>query len=116
MRINKHIQTAIDQHRDDGMDFHDLVTWHMLHGVAMFHPDFVLLGYYCRHDEPHLVRNKKESDCGFITYIAGDPLAVFKLAGQGIDFISFRRGFKNFKPSQTYPLKRFAKLLELQKK
>lgn len=116
MRVNPHIERAIEQHRADGMEFHDLVSWHMLHGIVMVTPSFLLLGYYCRHDAPHLAKGIGESDCGYVTYMTGDPVAAAKMCGYGIDFIAFRRGFKNFKPSQVYPMDRVAKLLKHQQK
>ena len=114
MTVNRHIQRAIEQHRNDGVDFHDVVSWHLLHGVAMFHPDFIVLGYYCRHDEPLKPRDIKESDCGYVTYLAGNMKAAMKVSGDGIEFIGFRRGYKNLRPSQVYPMNRVAALIQQQ--
>jgi len=48
MESNPHISRAIYDYRQIGKDFHEVMLWHLLHGLLMVTPDFLCIGYHCR--------------------------------------------------------------------
>lgn len=111
MTVNAHITEAIDIYRRNGRDFHEVMSWHLLHGVVMITPEFLCLGHYCRAETLSKALPLPVSDTTFVTYFAGDMRGLKAVAPEGIDFIAFERGFKNLRGLKVYSMEKFKHLL-----
>jgi hypothetical protein len=111
MQVNPHIKNAIQLHAKNGRDFHDVLTWHLLHGVVYSSPEFLCLGYYCMKDNLRVPRRKCGSDCGFVTFMSGSMAALRRFVADDVQNIAFERGFKNMRPARAYSLAKIESLL-----
>jgi len=111
MEINEHLRTAIRMHHGIGKDFHDVLSWHLLHGVVLLNPDFMCLGYYCRKDDLSTPVAEQQADTGFVTFMTGSMKALKDFAKPGMRHIAFMRGFKNSKAPKVYDIDRFKTLI-----
>jgi hypothetical protein len=111
MTTNPHISEAIRTYQEIGRDFHEIMTWHLLHGIVMISPEFMCLGYYCQQESAANPQPLAESDTVFVTYFAGDMSAQKAIAPEGIDLIMFERNFKNVRGMQVYRMEKFKQLI-----
>lgn len=111
MELNPHIQIGIDAFHDLGENFHEVMLWHLSHGVVMASPEFLCFGYYCRSDDLGTPCPKGAADTGFVTFMSGDMSALKAVAPEGIKFIAFKRAWKNRRPDQIYDIEKFKKLI-----
>jgi hypothetical protein len=111
MTVNPHIEKAVADYQSRGLDFHDVMSWHLLHGIVMITPEFLCIGYYCRQESAANPQPLADSDMVFVAYFAGDMRAQKAVAPEGIDFIMFERGFKNARGMQVYQMDKFKQLI-----
>ena len=111
MTVNPLITAGIKTYHENGQDFQDVVSWHLLHGVVHITPEFVCFGHYCRHDNLGLPLPLADSDTAFVTYFAGDMRGLRTIAGHGLEFIAFERGFQNERGRKVYSMAKFKHLI-----
>jgi hypothetical protein len=106
-----HIEQAIEAFESLGENFNDVLKWHLALGVVMSTPEFLCLGYYCRDWDISTPLPLKEANCGFVTWFSGSMAGLKAVAGDGLDWIAFKRGFKNARPDQVYDISKFKQLI-----
>lgn len=111
MELNPHITTGISAFQHLGENFHEVMLWHLSHGVVMASPEFLCLGYYCQHDDLGTPCKLSESDTGFVTFMSGSMAALKGVVPDGMKYIAFKRAFKNTKPDKVYDLEKFKQLI-----
>ena len=114
MEINEHLKIAIRMHEDVEINFHDLMSWHLLHGVVIATADFLCLGYFCKKDALETPLPEDQADTGLIAYMGGNMKKLINLElfpwRPGIKHIAFSR-IKNDKPLTIYSMDRLKKLI-----
>lgn len=93
-----------------GEAFHDVLSWHLLHGLVLVMPAFLWLGYFCQRGDLSLPMPRELSDTIFITFMTGDMRAALESRPLGIDFLAFERIFKNSRFAKVYPIDKFQKI------
>ena len=111
MEVNPHIAKAIHDYKESGKDFHEVMSWHLLHGIVMTSPEFLCVGYFCDKSDLSSPLCLSESDTGFVSYMTGDMAGLKGVTPDGMTYIAFERGFRNCKPAKTYPIKKFLQLI-----
>lgn len=109
--VNIHVATAIKAYEETGSSFHDILSWHLLHGVVMITPEFLCLGYYCQKSEIGKPLPLGEADTGFVSYMTGDMAGLKFVTSENLSNIAFERGFRHAKPAKVYPIARFLNLI-----
>ena len=112
MTVNPHIKEAIGIYRRNGQDFQAVLSWHLLHGVVMITPEFICLAHYCREDNLVKPLPLPVANAVFVTYFAGDMRGLKAVSPDGIEFISFERGFRNERGRKVYSMEKFKHLIQ----
>lgn len=105
-----HITTAIRTYERQGEDFHDVMTWHLVHGLVMACMEFLCVGYFCRKDNIKTPVPKHGADTVFVSFMAGS-MPDLKSMAPNIEHIAFKRGFKNTNPVRIYRMDRLKQLI-----
>lgn len=111
MTVNPHIKTAIEIYAAKGIDFHEIVTWHLLHGFVLSSPEFLCVGHYCQGCDITLALSLAESNMAFITFMAGSMSELKAFSPNGLKFIAFERFFKNNREIKAYEIGKFLTLI-----
>lgn len=105
-----HLQTAIAAYQSIGREFHDVLVWHLLHGLVLAFPAFLCLAHFCRRDDLATPLPHEQADTVFVTFMTGDMRALRAACPAGLDFIAFERGFQTDRPAKVYPMAKFQQL------
>lgn len=112
MMVNPHLEKAIQLYGKNGKSFHEVLSWHLIHGFVMIDTDWLCMGYYCNKEDIHKPMKIEESDTGFVSFLSGCLERPKTLVRFGISNVAFMRWFKNQRPVSIYPLERFEKLIK----
>ncbi len=112
MTASPHITTAIDTYAKAGVKFHDVLVWHLMHGLVLALPAFLWIGYFCQRGDMASPSPFELSDTLFITFMTGDIRKASDSLPSGVEFIAFERGFKSSHPPKCYPMAKFQKLIQ----
>jgi len=105
-----HISRAVQSYDSKGENFHEVMIWHLVHGLVISCMEFLCIGYFCRKDELNKPLPKGEADTVFVSYMTGD-MPTLRTMAPDIQNIAFKRGFKNDNPAKIYPMERFKTLI-----
>lgn len=111
MIVNPHIATAVEAFERLGENFHNAMLWHIAHGIVLVSPEFLSVGYYCGKDDLGSPLPVEEADTVFVTFMTGSMTALKRVCPETIKFIAFKRGLKNDKGDQVYPIEKFKQLI-----
>ena len=92
--MNQHLAKAIATYEQEGIDFQQLLTWHLCHGVVICDMDCFAMGFSVFRGNPTQAVHIDDGDTLFVTFITGDMRGALCKYIQRYDFIAFQRGFK----------------------
>jgi hypothetical protein len=92
--MNKHLAKAIATYEQEGIDFQQLLTWHLCHGVVACDMDCFAIGFSAFCGNPTQAVNVDDGDTLFVTFSTGDMRGTLSKYIQNYDFIAFQRSFK----------------------
>jgi len=93
--MNPPIYAAQEIYSQHGGDFTESLKWHLSFGVVVSMPNSLLLGYYCKKDNPSEWVSFTQADCIFVTMCVGNMREACMQIHQHVDWVSYRREFKN---------------------
>ena len=92
--MNKHLTTAIATYEQECIDFQQLLTWHLCHGIVVCDMDCFAMGFSVFRENPTQAVNVGNGDTLFVTFSTGDMRGALSKYIQNYDFIAFQRSFK----------------------
>jgi hypothetical protein len=92
--MNQHLKHAYELYETQGINFSELLKWHLLNGVVLSLPTCFLLAYFCKSSDIETVVSKDEGDCVFITMCIGDMHEAGKQIIDMAEKIAYKREFK----------------------
>jgi len=111
MTLNPYIEKAVEAFEKLGEDFHNVMLWHISHGIVLISPEFLAIGYYCGQDDLGHPLPVEQADTVFVTFMAGDMTALKRVSPERIKYIAFKRGLKNAKDDKIYDIEKFKQLI-----
>ena len=105
--MNQHLAKAIATYEQEGIDFQQLLTWHLCHGIVVCDLDCFAIGFESEYSEP---TDAVGLGCGntlFVTFCAGDMLSGLAKYTQDYEFIAFNRDFKKEGDLKMYDMYKF---------
>ncbi len=105
--MNHHLAKAIATYEQEGIDFKQLLTWHLCHGIVVCDMDCFAFGFSVSRENPNQAVHVNNGDTLFVTFSTGDMRgALFKYI-QNYDFIAFQRSFKGSNRVRAYNMYKF---------
>jgi hypothetical protein len=92
--MNQHLAKAIAIYEQEGIDFQQLLTWHLCHGVVVCDMDCFAIGFSAFSENPTQAVHVDDGDTLFVTFSTGDMRGALSKYIQNYDFIAFQRSFK----------------------
>ena len=92
--MNKHLAKAIATYEQEGIDFQQLLTWHLCHGIVVCDMDCFAIGFSASSGNPTQAVHVDNGDTLFVTFATGDMRGALRKYIQSYDFIAFQRSFK----------------------
>jgi hypothetical protein len=92
--VNQHLAKAIAIYGQEGIDFQQLLTWHLCHGVVVCDMDCFAMGFSVFRANPTQAVHVDDGDTLFVTFTTGDMRGALRKYIQHHDFIAFQRSFK----------------------
>ena len=105
--MNQHLANAIATYEQEGIDFQQLLTWHLCHGIVVCDMDAFALGFSCFRADPTQAVNLDDGDTMFVTFTTGDMRVALQKYVQQYDHIAFQRSFKESNRVRTYDMYKF---------
>lgn len=95
MTLNPYIETAVTAFEEIGENFHNVMLWHVAHGIVLISPEFLTIGYYCGNDDTDHPLPVGDANTFFVTFTAGSVAALKRVTPENVRFVAFERGLKN---------------------
>jgi hypothetical protein len=92
--MNQHLAKAIAIYEQEGIDFQQLLTWHLCHGIVVCDMDCFAFGFSAFSSNPTQAVQIDDGDTLFVTFSTGDMRGALRKYIQNYDFIAFQRSFK----------------------
>jgi hypothetical protein len=92
--MNQHLAKAIAIYEQEGIDFQQLLTWHLCHGVVICDMDCFAMGFSVFRANPTQAVHVNDGDALFVTFATGNMRGALHKYIQHYDFIAFQRSFK----------------------
>lgn len=91
--MKKPLEIAIETYQKHGIDFHNLLSWHLCHGIVLSCDDVFLIGYGSKHEKPEEAVQLAEADTFFCTFCAGSMRFAWSLFHKSFKYAAFQREF-----------------------
>jgi hypothetical protein len=105
--MNQHLAKAIAIYEQEGIDFQQLLTWHLCHGVVVCDMDCFAMGFSVFRQSPTQAVHVDDGDTLFVTFTTGDMRGALRKYIQHHDFIAFQRSFKGSDRVRVYDMQQF---------
>ena len=92
--MNEHLAKAIETYEQQSINFHELLTWHLCHGLVVCDMDCFSIGFSCFKEEPLKPVEVTSGDTLFVTFTTGNMRSALEKYIQSFEFIAFQRSFK----------------------
>ena len=92
--MNQHLAKAITIYEQEGIDFQQLLTWHLCHGVVVCDMDCFAFGFSSFSSNPNQAVHVDDGNTLFVTFTTGAMRGALSKYIQNYDFIAFQRSFK----------------------
>jgi hypothetical protein len=92
--MNQHLAKAIAIYEQEGIDFQQLLTWHLCHGVVVCDMDCFAFGFSSFSSNPNQAVHVDDGNTLFVTFTTGTMRGALSKYIQNYDFIAFQRSFK----------------------
>jgi hypothetical protein len=110
--VNKYLRLAISTYEQEGIDFQQLLTWHLCHGVVVCDMDCFAMGFSVLRANPTQAVHVDDGDTLFVTFSTGDMRGALSKYIQNYDFIAFQRSFKGSDRIKVHDMYKFYSKLE----
>jgi hypothetical protein len=105
--MNQHLAKAIAIYEQEGIDFQQLLTWHLCHGVVICDMDCFAMCFSAFSGNPTQAVHVDDRDTLFVTFTTGDMRGALRKYIQHYDFIAFQRSFKGSDRIRIYDIYKF---------
>jgi hypothetical protein len=105
--MNQHLAKAISTYEQEGIDFQQLLTWHLCHGVVVCDMDCFAFGFSAFSENPTQAVHVNDGDALFVTFSTGDMRGALSKYIQHYDFIAFQRSFKGSDRIKVHDMYKF---------
>lgn len=105
--MNKPITDALRLYESEGVDFAELLKWHLGNGVVVSLPTCFLLAYFCKRGDIQTSVSIQDADCVFITICVGDMREAGRQIVEIVPFIAYQRFFKKDERVRIKDFKKF---------
>jgi hypothetical protein len=105
--MNQHLAKAIATYEQEGIDFQQLLTWHLCHGVVVCDMDCFAFGFSAFSENPTQAVHVNDGDALFVTFSTGDMRGALSKYIQNYDFIAFQRSFKESDRIRVHDMYKF---------
>ena len=108
----KPIQLAIKTYAENLVDFNYELEYHLLHGIVFSDDKTFMFAIPCDCDNTEIPVLIDNANCIFISMLAGDMKHAMEVFQDRVDFIAFKRQFKNSNYTRFYSCSQFHKKLK----
>jgi len=105
--MNQHLAKAIATYEQEGIDFQQLLTWHLCHGIVVCDMDCFAMCFSVFRTNPTQAVHVDDGDTLFVTFTTGDMRGALRKYIQHHDFIAFQRSFKGSDRIRIYDMYKF---------
>jgi len=105
--VNQHLAKAIAIYEQECIDFQQLLTWHLCHGVVVCDMDCFAMGFSVFRTNPTQAVLVDDGDTLFVTFSTGDMRGALSKYIQHHDFIAFQRSFKGSDRIRVHDIYKF---------
>ncbi len=105
--MNQHLAKAIEIYEQEGIDFQQLLTWHLCHGIVVCDMDCFAIGFSSFNKNPTQAVHIDSGDTLFVTFATGDMRGGLQKYIQCYDFIAFQRSFKGSDRVRVHDIYKF---------
>jgi len=110
--MNQHLAKAITIYEQEGVDFQQLLTWHLCHGIVVCDMDCFAIGFSVFRENPIQAVHVDNGDTLFVTFTTGSMRQALHKYIQNYDFIAFQRSFKESDRIRIHDMYKFYSKLE----
>jgi hypothetical protein len=101
------LESTIALYEQECIDFQQLLTWHLCHGIVVCDMDCFAIGFSCFHSNPTQAVHVDDGDTLFVTFSTGDMRGALRKYIQHYDFIAFQRSFKGSDRIKVHDMYKF---------
>ncbi len=105
--MNQHLAKAIAIYEQEGIDFQQLLTWHLCHGIVVCDMDCFAIGFSAFSRNPTQAVYVDDGDTLFVTFSTGDMRGALSKYIQNYEFIAFQRSFKGSDRVRVHDMYKF---------
>jgi hypothetical protein len=105
--MNHHLAKAIAIYEQEGIDFQQLLTWHLCYGIVVCDMDSFAIGFSCFYSNPTQAVPLHDGDTLFVTFSTGDMHTALHKYAQQYDHIAFQRSFKGSNRIRVHDMYKF---------
>jgi hypothetical protein len=105
--MNQHLAKAIALYEENDIDFQQLLTWHLCHGIVVCDHDSFSMCYFSDSESPETPCLFEHSDTLFVTICTGNMGKALRKFVDDFQYISFQRDFKNSHRLRCYDMHEF---------
>jgi hypothetical protein len=105
--MNQHLAIAIATYEQEGIDFQQLLTWHLCHGIVVCDMDCFAIGFSSFSKNPTQAVHIDDGDTLFVTFSTGNMQRALQKYIQDYDFIAFQRSFKGSDSIRMHDMYKF---------
>jgi len=105
--MNQHLDKAIAIYEQENIDFQQLLTWHLCHGVVVCDMDCFAMCFSVFRTNPTQAVHVDDGDTLFVTFTTGDMRGALRKYIQSYDFIAFQRSFKGSNRIRVHAMYKF---------
>ena len=105
--MNQHLAKTIAIYEQEGIDFQQLLTWHLCHGVVVCDMDCFAMGFSVFRANPAQAVHVDDGDTLFVTFTTGNMQTALHKYVQQYDHIAFQRSFKGSDRIKVHDMYKF---------
>ena len=101
------LESTIALYEQECIDFQQLLTWHLCHGIVVCDMDCFAIGFSAFRENPIQAVDVSDGDTLFVTFSTGDMRGALSKYIQNYDFIAFQRSFKGSDRVKVHDMYKF---------
>jgi hypothetical protein len=105
--MNQHLESTIAIYEQEGIDFQQLLTWHLCHGIVVCDMDCFAMGFSVLRENPTQAVHVDAGDALFVTFSTGNMRGALSKYIQNYDLIAFQRSFKGSDRVRVHDMYKF---------
>lgn len=105
--MNQPLNQVSEIYKRDGIDFNQLIYWHLCFGFVVSDADSFAIGFFSQVGSPGQACEIYHSDTLFVTMHSGDMRKALRKFIDDFEYIAFQRDFKNSPKVRVYNMQQF---------